>query len=247
MGAIYINDQKYNADLVIFDKDGTLLDFGKTWIKVVRGLIVALEKNADKKGKLKQKIEAALGISVDTGEVDPFGPLAMGTFTECDTLISYCLYSSGIRWDRARDIVHSTEQEVFAGGIREHNVVPADGSLGLLKRLKQRGIRVAVATNDNVTDTTRDMESIGVLSYIDLIVGADRVDKTKPDPEMVYKVLDELGIDAGKTILVGDMLVDTLMGKNAGVMLTVGVCGLLPRDVLEEYADVVITSLNEIQ
>ncbi len=247
MGTIYINGKEHDVALVIFDKDGTLLDFGETWIKVMRSLIDKLERNANKQGKLKPKIEAALGISVDTGKVDPFGPLAMGTFTECDTLISYCLYSSSVRWDRARDIVHLTEKEIFAGGIREHNVVAADGSIALLKRLRERGIRIAVATNDNVADTTRDMEAIGAISYIDLIIGADSVDKTKPDPEMVYKICNRLGIEPGKSILVGDMLVDILMGKNAGVMLTVGVCGLLPREILEEYADVVIPSLNEIR
>jgi len=170
----------------------------------------------------------------------------MGRFTDCDILLTYCLYAEGIRWDKAKDIVHLSEKEIFAGGTREQNIVPADGSLELLKTLKSRDIHIAIATNDNVKDTTRDMKSIGAMEYIDIIVGADSVKSSKPDPEMVYKICKQMDIPPGRSVLVGDMLIDALMGKAAGVMLTIGVCSLLPKEVLEEYTDVVISSLNEI-
>ncbi|MCD6569406.1 MAG: HAD family hydrolase [Deltaproteobacteria bacterium] len=244
---IHISNKAYDVDLVIFDKDGTLLDFRGTWIAIIREFLMALGKRVQMHKTLKKRIEKALGMFIDSSEIDGYGPIAMGTFAECDTLLVYSLYCEGLRWDKAKDIVREAGMEVFTGEVRRQSVKPAQGSIEILKKLKAKGLSVAIATNDTAKDATSDMQIIGAFEYIDLIIGADSVDRSKPNPDMIYKICEHFGTTPKRSIMIGDTIMDALMGKNAGVGLTIGVCGLLPRDVLEEYTDVVVSSLAEIQ
>ncbi|MGC9323912.1 MAG: HAD family hydrolase [Desulfomonilia bacterium] len=246
MALISISGREIEVQLVIFDKDGTLVDFKQTWISLIKTLMDVLGGYTPMNESLRQRIQDALGIFVDRGEIDGYGPLAMGTFTECDALLTYCLYREGIRWDRAQEIVHEAGQKVFRSDLRSQNVRPAPGAMKLLKILKQRGIPSAVATNDKMADAQTDIDVIGASEYIDLVIGADSVVHSKPAPDMVKTICEHFNTAPEKTILIGDTIMDALLGRNAGVMLTIGVIGIVTEEILREHMDLVISSLEEI-
>lgn len=79
------------------------------------------------------------------------------------------------------------------------------------------------------------MESIGALPYIDFVVGADSVGNSKPAPDMIEKICSFLGKDPGKSILIGDTVMDALLGRNSGTMLTIGVKGIVPGRACKVY------------
>jgi phosphoglycolate phosphatase len=243
----HISGGDFPTELVIFDKDGTLIDFKETWIGIIDSLILAMGRHAPLTPTLKARVQDALGISVEKGEIDGCGPLAMGTFTECDALLTYCLYREGLRWDTAQAIVHSLDEEIFRSDIRKKNVKPAKGAIELLLRLKKKGIHIAVATNDKEEDARSDMESIGAGAYIDLVVGADSVSTSKPAPDMVMKICSHFGVAPDHAVLIGDTVMDAMLGRNSGVSLTIGIIGIVPREVLEQHMDVVVDSLDEIE
>jgi phosphoglycolate phosphatase len=246
MSCITIQGHSYDADLVIFDKDGTLLDFKETWTGIIKEFLLTLEKRMPVTLILKGRIENALGIFVDEKMIDGKGALAMGTFTECNTLLTYSIYREGVRWDIAQGIVKEVGKQAFSSEVRKKHVQPAQGAIELLKKLKSRGVHSAVATNDKESDALIDMEYIGALPYLDLVIGADSVERSKPCPDMVEKICSSLGKDPRKSILIGDTTMDALLGKNSGVMLTVGVSGIVSEMELAEHMDVVISSLEEI-
>ena len=246
MPRIHVMEKSYETGLVIFDKDGTLLDFKETWLSIIADLLHAIDAYQPMTTALQTRIEHALGIYVDTGEIDGYGPLAMGTFSESNALLTYCLYIEGQRWDRAQHIVDVVGKEVFSSAKRQQNVQAAPGALELLKTLKSRGIITAVATNDKRSDALIDMDFIGASPYIDLVVGADSVENAKPAPDMVNLICSELGTSSKESVLVGDTIMDALLGKNSGVMLTIGVIGIVPGEVLKEHVDVVVSSLEDI-
>lgn len=246
MPCITVLGKSYDTGLVIFDKDGTLLDFRKSWIGIIRELITSLGDHVPMTPALKKRIEEALGVSVDTSWIDGNGLLAMGTFTECNALLTYCIYREGIRWDRAHEIVEEVGGKVFGFESRKKHIKAAPGALDLLKRLKSRGIPAAVATNDKRQDALSDMKLIGALPYIDLVVGADSVENSKPAPDMIRKICSSMDKEPGRTILIGDTLMDALLGKNSGVMLTIGVSGIVPAEELVRHMDVVVPSLRDI-
>lgn len=246
MALIEIHGKKYDTDLVIFDKDGTLIDFNDTWISVIRELIRVIGTHTPMSDTLNRRIEKALGIFITDERIDGFGPLAMGTAAQCDTLLTYCLYQEGLRWDKSMDIVETVKEEIFSGKARKKYVKPAKGVIKTLERLQSRGIKIAIATNDNAADAMKDMETIGAAGMIDLCVGADSVERAKPAPDMINHIMETFSTGPDHTIFAGDTIMDALTGKNAGVMLTIGIEGILPMDTLNQYTDITIASLDEI-
>lgn len=247
MATLRISGKDYSASLVIFDKDGTLIDFRLTWLEIIAKLIDAMGRYVTMTEALRKRVQEALGISVDNGTVDGTGPLAMGTFSECDALLTYCLYREGLSWNRAQDIVKQLGEEVFRSDERNRSIRPVKGVVPLLARLHEKGIRTAIATNDKAADASSDMIAIGAAYYIDLVVGADSVENSKPAPDMVKRICEHFGVEPSCAILIGDTVMDAVLGKNSGVMLTVGLPGIVPKDVLQEHMDVVVDSLDDIQ
>lgn len=247
MASVNVLGKEYAADLVIFDKDGTLIDFRQTWIVIIGKLLNAMGEHVSMTEPLRSRVQEALGISVDNGTIDGSGPLAMGTFTECDALLTYCLYREGVRWDMAQDIVRKLGDDIFRSDVRDKCIRPARGAARLLARLKDKGIHIAVATNDNAKDALSDMFAIGVASYIDIVVGADSVENPKPAADMVNKICSHFQLEPSSAILIGDTVMDALLGKNSRVMLTVGVPDIVPKNELQEHMDVVVDSLDDIE
>lgn len=141
MATLLISGKEISADLVIFDKDGTLIDFKETWVTIIDSLITAMGRHVPLTQELKVRVQKVLGLSVEKREIDGDGPLAMGTFTECDALLTYCLYREGTRWDNAQAIVQSLGNEIFRSDVRKKSIRPAKGAIDLLARLKKRGFQ----------------------------------------------------------------------------------------------------------
>ena len=91
-----------------------------------------------------------------------------------------------------------------------------------------------------------DMDFIGASQYIDMVVGADSVENAKPAPDMITEICSYFGKNPGESVLIGDTIMDALLGKNSEVMLTIGISGILPPEVLAGHMDIVISSLEDI-
>ena len=89
-------------------------------------------------------------------------------------------------------------------------------------KLVEAGHRISIASSRSEKSLREFVEETGLEGKICYLVGADNVEKAKPDPEPVLKTLAALGEEAGDAIVVGDMPVDIIMGKRAGVS-TIGV------------------------
>jgi HAD superfamily hydrolase (TIGR01509 family) len=115
----------------------------------------------------------------------------------------------------------------------------------LFGALRQRGIRIAVATADNHAPAAVTLASLGVASLVEAIIGADDGLPTKPEPDAVLEICQRLGVTPAQTLVVGDTPLDMQMGRSAGVGLVVGVTsGVYPAELLMPYADVVIASIG---
>jgi len=84
--------------------------------------------------------------------------------------------------------------------------------LGLLK--SEFGL--AVATNRSNT-IGKVLESNGLDVFFDIVVSSLDVEKPKPHPESLFKILDFIGIGPLDSLYVGDSLVDYETAKAAGV------------------------------
>lgn len=241
-----ISGKRHEGRIIIFDKDGTLLDFKETWLRIFREVINSILNKTNNNINLPKKLQNALGIDLDKWHIDGNGPLAMGTSFEVNTLMSGCIYSEGLKWNDAVEIVLKTVDEVLTGKARTENLVPTKGSIELLKLAKQRGFMTALATNDDTDHAKEDMEAIGAAPYLDIIIGADSVANTKPAPDMIFHICGKLGVKPEDSIMIGDTLMDAIMGLNAGVKLNIAIAEIVSAEELLTKADIVIKSLEEI-
>ncbi len=124
---------------------------------------------------------------------------------------------------------------------------PYDGVIELLNELKSRGMKLAVVSNKIDFMTRAVVSEYFGDSMFDFVTGQCDGITPKPDPSMVFKVLDQFGVTADECIFVGDSGVDAETGKNAN-MFTVGVLwGFRDKtELLECGASVVISKADEL-
>ncbi len=85
-----------------------------------------------------------------------------------------------------------------------------------LKELRERGFVLTIASSRSNHSLMDFVLTFGFDKEISLVLGADDVTKAKPDPEPVLLTLKRLGFSASRTLVVGDMPFDILMGRGAG-------------------------------
>jgi phosphoglycolate phosphatase len=212
-----------DVDLVVFDKDGTLIELYHYWSQMValraRLICEALELGREHSAGLRW----ALGVDEKAGRLRPEGPVGLKkreivirAATDyldgvgCRDTLRLC----GQAFERADEI----SSRNLGGFIR-----PIQGAVSLMRTLHDRGCRVALATVDVSRRARLAMEFMGVSETLDLIVGGEEVTRSKPEPEMVHIILDRLGIPASRAVMVGDALNDVRMGLNAGLKASIGV------------------------
>jgi len=91
-----------------------------------------------------------------------------------------------------------------------------DGARETISELHGAGYWLGVATGKSSNGLSRAMESSGLKSYFHATRTAD-VTLSKPNPAMLNELMDELGVFAERTLMVGDTTHDIQMAHNAGV------------------------------
>ena len=99
----------------------------------------------------------------------------------------------------------------------ENELVLYDGITELLDALKNEGHALAVATNAYRGSTIESLTHLKVYDHFDAIACYDDVEKGKPYPDMLYKILDELNHSNDKSIFIGDGPRDEMASKNADI------------------------------
>ena len=97
------------------------------------------------------------------------------------------------------------------------HTAPYKGMPETVKRLKEAGVICAVASNkpDEFSQTVvRRLYGDGLFA---LVRGKREGVPTKPAPDIVYSILDELGVPAGEAVFIGDSCVDVQTAKNSGL------------------------------
>ena len=122
-----------------------------------------------------------------------------------------------------------------------------DNALETLKELKQRGYTLAIASNRGRNTMIPLLESLGILSFFDKIVGESDVKNKKPSADMVEIILKEFECSKDETLVLGDTKFDIQMCKNAGCK-SCYVChnGKANDEVMKLEPDFIIKDFKEI-
>lgn len=107
---------------------------------------------------------------------------------------------------------------------------------------------LALATFKIRPATLKILTALDIRDYFQLVVTADDVQRSKPDPECINHILRSLHCDSDAALLVGDTRTDVLTGKNAGVATCAVSYGIGTRQELEDAApDFIIDDIRELK
>lgn len=125
-----------------------------------------------------------------------------------------------------------------------NKTAPYDGICDILKRLKADGYNLAIVSN-KVDFAVKDLRDEFFNGLIDVAIGDSDATRTKPEPDMVYKAIEELGADIESCIYIGDTDVDIETAKNSGMDCISVSWGFRTRKELEEYGATMIADCAE--
>jgi HAD superfamily hydrolase (TIGR01509 family) len=245
MAVIRIDNETFDADMVAFDKDGTLIEFDVMWGRLAEAWMDGLAGETNM--ALRSDLCHSLGYDPDQRRTLPQSPLSIAKTGQLLAIVADTLYRHGIPWpeaqDRTQDVFDSATADLPLAGL----VSPAGDVLGLFAQLHQVGVRVAVVTTDGRAETEEALHLLHVAPYVDHLVCGDDGFPSKPAPDMVLAACQRLGVDPSRTVVVGDTQADLLMAQRAGVGLRVAVLsGPADPGLLAAHADVVIQSIDDI-
>ena len=92
---------------------------------------------------------------------------------------------------------------------------PINGVLEFLEWAKNKKISMAVCTNKQESLAVDLLKKLDMSKYFEYIAGADTFEFNKPDPRHLTNVVEIIGGDLKKTIMVGDSEVDANSAHNA--------------------------------
>ncbi|MFL5718718.1 MAG: HAD family hydrolase [Chloroflexota bacterium] len=228
-------------DLVVFDKDGTIIEFGAMWSGWAVALAAALRDSIGR--SVDEPLFAMLGFDPQTGRVLPGGGLAATPMARLCERSRDVLIDAGVDGAAADRALAAAWHAPDPVGLAR----PLADLTALFGRLHAAGQLVAVVTSDDRGPTQRTLAALGVAAAIDGLVCADDDIPVKPSPDAILRVCADLGVEPGRTAVVGDSPADLRMGRAAGAGLVVGVLtGVGGRSDLEPEADAVIESVGEV-
>lgn len=248
MALLKVKDVLFDASLVAFDKDGTLIDFEFMWGRLARTWADDLAAGMNGES-LRPDLFRSWGYDPEQRRTRPASPFAIASTGQLQTIAAVTLYRHGVPWPEAEDRARSAVQgaQSRAGLTLADLVQPAGNVEGLLQRLKGAGASVAVVTSDHRAATEETLAILGVASLVDITICGDDGLPNKPAPDMLLAVYERLGIAAARTVVVGDTEGDLLMAQRASAGLKVAVLtGPGDPAVLKRHADVVIPSIDGI-
>ncbi|MBI2780179.1 MAG: HAD family hydrolase [Chloroflexi bacterium] len=234
-------DPLAGIDLIIFDKDGTLIEFHLMWGAWVDALARRLETAAAL--PVREGLYALLGVDRGTGLIHAHGLLAATPMSRIREVVQAYVEEAGAAPELAAAAIQAAWHAPDPVALAQ----PVTDLAGLLGRLRARVGIFAVATSDDRRPTERTLEALGVSGEFAAISCADDGIRTKPAPDPVLRLCAALGILPSRTAVVGDSPADLLMGRAAGVARSIGVLtGVGDRASLEPLADVVLGSIAEL-
>ena len=226
-------------DLVVFDKDGTIIEFGPMWsgwaVALAEGLRAATGRSVE------VPLFEMLGYDAVTGRVMPGGGLAATPMARLRERTRDVLVAEGLAEPDAERALEAAWHAPDPVGLAR----PLGDLAGLFRRLRAAGRKIAIATSDDRDPTERTLAALGLTAAIDALVCADDGLPVKPAADMVLRLCADLAVPVARTAVVGDSPADLRMGRAAGAGLVVGVLtGVGARSDLEAQAAAVIGSVE---
>jgi phosphoglycolate phosphatase len=200
--------------VIIFDWDGTLMDSLDKIVACVKqaAVVTGLEIPSTK------DIRNIIGLSLDKAmaQLYPTQPLQQ----QIEMKNAY----------RQQYLMHNNQETPFYPGVKEW-----------LTSLKERGYTLAIATGKGRNGLDRILSQHNVHDLFTVTYCANET-RSKPDPLMLNKILEDLGVQSHQALMIGDSSYDLEMANNANIACVGVDYGVHCHSVLSKFNPLAILS-----
>lgn len=177
-----------NFDLIVFDWDGTLADS----TQLIVDSIIAASIDTGLNVPASSAVRGIIGLGLHEALMELFGSISEA---------------------QLQQMVARYRFHYFA---EDHQVPLFDGVFDAVIELEKQGFMLAVATGKGRRGLNQSLERSGLLKYFHATRCVDECN-SKPHPQMLMELMDELGTESARTLMIGDTIHDLQMAQNANV------------------------------
>jgi HAD superfamily hydrolase (TIGR01509 family) len=168
--------------LIIFDLDGVLVEAKEIHYKTLNQALWEIAKSN------KYLISEAEHLSIYDG-------------LKTNQKLELLTQNKGLQRD-TYETVWNRKQDLTIEAISE--LQPDLQKIELFKELRNRGYKLACASNSIRRSVLVMLAKIGIIEYMDLIISNEDVKNSKPHPEMYWKTMSMMGVLPEETLIVED-------------------------------------------
>lgn len=140
--------------------------------------------------------------------------------------------------DKVRETLHMLEDEM------KYEWLP--GAKSFVEWLIENGIPRALVTSSDNKKMDHLREEVPELeNMMTELVTADKITRSKPDPEGYLLGAELIGADPRHCVVFEDSLQGVKAGRASGAYV-IGIAGTLPASAIEPYCDKVVNNLEEV-
>ena len=221
---------------LLFDKDGTLVHFDRTWGPAAGAVMRTL---AAGDARALARLEAARHYLPDEERFLFTSPLVSGSSAHYGPLWAHAIGRP------ATPEFFALIDALFAQeGLA--SLTPIGNPRATLARLHADGFRLGIVTTDGEDGARRQAEALGLLPLLDAIHGYDSGFGSKPGPGMVSAFAERFGHPPASMAVIGDSPHDLSAARGAGARFILVRSGPAPVDELIADADLVVDSIDDL-
>lgn len=222
---------------LLFDKDGTLIDFQRTWGPAAHEVMRRL---ADGDGAAYARLTAVSGFIETEQRFLPGSPLVAGATAHWGPLWAQALHRPA-----TTAFFEEIDAMFFTSGLK-HLTAIGDPHAALTA-LSRRGQRLGLFTNDGEASARAQMARLRVDHLLEFTAGYDSGYGAKPDPAPVLAFADAIKIEPAQIAVIGDSVHDLAAARAAGAVGVAVLTGPVQADVLGPHADVVLGAVADLE
>ncbi|PSH64858.1 HAD family hydrolase [Phyllobacterium brassicacearum] len=222
---------------ILFDKDGTLVDFNRTWFGITMELA---HKAADGDEARARALVEAGGYDWEMEKFRGGSVVAAGTIHDIVDL-----WHPELTLAEKRERIRAYDDYAVREGSRR--AVGIEGLRETLEALVAQGFVLGIATNDSEAGARATAGALGLTALFSAIIGYDSVTRAKPHADQLHLFATRTGLKPDVIAMVGDNAHDLEMAHAAGAGLAIGVLsGNSTLDDLGPLSDAILGSIAEL-
>ncbi len=249
MTSLYTKDWELNnIEAILFDKDGTIQNDHIYWGKLGECRIKEIIRHFNLDEKYFEELCYKIGYNPKTIRLIKNGPIGTLSRSEVISFMTDELKNYGVSTtnDEISEIFDKVNKE-FLSDITPY-VYFLEGAKEFLDKVREKNVKMALVTSDGVENAKRVLKILKIDNYFSVVIGKDSCDGEKKTGKPALLALQKLGVDAHKTISIGDAPMDFEMADKAGLLGTILVStGQVDFCDLEKLSKYCAKNLDEVK